>query len=155
MLHDELNKLPTEKTITITVNQVGGTDVGSVEIPTSHTGELIPGMPGEETLRILEAGEMVIPADAVAAMGRGAFDLPASMVARLSYPVGVPSMASVAGAGAAASTPALDSEWTALPVRKRDLIEGAVLEVARATETGRARIDGRRFRVSPTYGRRR
>ena len=75
------------------------------------------------------------------------------MVSRLSYPVGVPSVGSVAGAATAASTPALDSEWTALPVRKRDLIEGAVLEVARATETGRARIDGRRFRVSPTYGR--
>ena len=171
MYTDSLLAIPTEITTTITRKYVTegdpGGDTGGGEGtgggPGMAAGGWIPGLPGDPYPITAHGGELVVPEatastlppDLVARLLSGsAFDLPASMVSRLSYPVGVPSMASVAGAGAAASTPALDSEWTALPVRKRDLIEGAVLEVARATETGRARIDGRRFRVSPTYGSR-
>ena len=37
--------------------------INSVPIEESHTGELIPGAPGSETLRVLEAGELVLSAD--------------------------------------------------------------------------------------------
>lgn len=39
-----------------------------VEIPTLHTGGLVPGRPGQEVLRILEAGELVSSRKQVAAM---------------------------------------------------------------------------------------
>lgn len=38
-------------------------------IPNMHTGGIVPGRPGEEVLRVLEAGELVVPAAQVSAMG--------------------------------------------------------------------------------------
>lgn len=166
-----LAAIPTSITTTITRKYVtegdpggdtGGGDTGGG--PGMASGGWIPGLPMDPYTITAHGGELVVPEgtastlppDLVSRLLSGdAFSLPASMVARLSYPVGVPMVARQDAAPAASAAPAVDPDHTLIPVRKRDLIEGAVLEVARATQTGRARVDGREFRVSPTYGRRR
>lgn len=47
---------------------VPGVGGKSFNIPNMHTGGIVPGRPGEEVLRILEAGELVVPAATVASM---------------------------------------------------------------------------------------
>lgn len=50
---------------------VGGKGFSFPKMPTMHTGGLVPGAKGSEVLALLQAGELVIPADVVAAMDRG------------------------------------------------------------------------------------
>jgi len=51
------------------INAIGGfvgVSIGTIgHVPKFHDGGLVPGRPGSETLAMLQAGEMVLPADAV------------------------------------------------------------------------------------------
>jgi hypothetical protein len=138
-LHTAIDDLPTDKTVTITVNQVGGTDVTTpTPLPGGATGGWIPGAIGEPFPMIAHGGEFILPADiAQRVVGGGTAPM---MATRSADP---------------APTSSASSDWVAVPVRRKDLAEGAVLELARATQTGRAHVDGRQIHVSPTYGRRR
>lgn len=109
--------------------------------PGGATGGWVPGSVGEPFPMVAHGGEFILPADiAQRVIGGGA------MPSNATTSFGAPS--------ATQSAPA-DPDYALIPVRKRDLIEGAVLEVARATQTGRAHVEGRQIHVSPTYGRRR
>lgn len=43
---------------------IGGNTIGAPQLPTFHSGGVVPGPPGAETLAVLQAGETVIPAGA-------------------------------------------------------------------------------------------
>jgi hypothetical protein len=158
MLQQALDDLPTDKTITIHVQQDGAIDTSAVEIPTSHTGELIPGMPGSETLRLLEAQELVVPAETattlppslVSALLSGeAFRLPADIVARVSPSVAVPrAQAGAAAATAQASGPAMAPGWRLVPVHEDALIDRALVRIERDVADGYVETGGG-FRVHP------
>lgn len=56
----------------------GGVDF---EIPRMHTGGIVPGPPGSEVLRILQAGELVVPRNQVGSVGGGGMNITINMPA--------------------------------------------------------------------------
>lgn len=53
------------------VPAIGGNTISVPQIPTFHTGGVVPGAPGQEVLALLQAGETVTPAGQSAASGGG------------------------------------------------------------------------------------
>lgn len=53
---------------------VGGNSISAPTLPKFHTGGIVPGMPGQEVLGLLKAGETVVPAGALESAAREALD---------------------------------------------------------------------------------
>lgn len=65
---------------------VGGKGFSFPQMPRMHTGGIVPGARGSEVLTILQAGELVIPADVVAAMNTGPNPAPVAMATQAVSP---------------------------------------------------------------------
>ena len=126
-LATQLAELPDTISISVLldVQEVGGLDLLKVE--TMHSGGVVPGQPGEESLRVLEAGELVIPAGAVnsigsTGLGQGQGDEP---------------------------------RFAAVAVSEQDLYDGAILRIADLSRHNMVHVDGDtgQFRLSNLIGR--
>lgn len=149
-LTQAIHDIPTDKTVTIHIQQEGST-----EVKASHTGEKVPGPPGAETLRLVEAGELIVPAataaslppDMVSRLLSGtSFQAPAQWVARLNWsPVmtGAPAPTAVQAAPAAR---AADDGYVAVKVPASVVAEALyapmMIKIERDQNAGRIKTGG-------------
>ena len=153
MLNTAISELPTDKTITfhvVTDGSIPASGTVCADVCTSHSGELIPGAPGTEALRVLEAGELVLPADLTSRLMHGA-TLSGADVARIqSSPMA--SYASSAGASRApqaASGASVAAGWALVPIREEALIDKALVRLERDMANGYGSMPGGRYQAHP------
>ncbi len=130
-------------------------DPNAPPTPPMASGGWIPGALGEpfpitahgKELMIPASTAMTLPPDLVDQLLSGsAFSLPASMVSRLSYPVGVPSLASVAGAPSANVGARDDGPgYRATIYTEERLRAGTVVFIEEQMVAGRVHLDEQRI----------
>ena len=153
MLKEAIDAIPSDKTITfhlVTEGSVPTVGTITTDVPTSHSGELIPGAPGTEALRVLEAGELVLPADLTSRLMSGATISGADVARIQSSPMA--SYASSAGASRApqaASGASVATGWALVPIREEALIDKALVRLERDMANGYGSMPGGRYQAHP------
>lgn len=122
-------------------------------LPKSHSGELIPGTPGTESLRIVEAGEWIWPAGLTEKLLSGsALALPASMASRVNRAAAVPAVRG-GGMGGARGASSRDSDAGLVSVRmsRQDAADALVapIFVRLEDENGAGRVHFRDAKGRP------
>lgn len=127
-LENQLAALPETIEIDVLLNFEGFPDgFDPFKIPEMHQGGIVPGQPGEESLRVLEAGELVIPAGAVQSIGSSGLT----------------------------EGPQDQPRFAAVAVSENDLFDGAILRIADLSRHNLVHVDGEtgQFKLSNLFGR--